>query len=91
MTNPLPCLVQLSRIPESEFVPNCEANFAAFKLWKCEPSNAFLIQTKIPSNSDVGLCLTLFETFVIVCFDLDQRTEDVLVLISVFVSARIVI
>lgn len=44
-----------------------------------------MVQTDVPPNRDVILSLRLFQPFVVVGLDLDERTEDVLILICVLV------
>ena len=86
MPNAFPGLVQFALIPQPQFIANGQPNFSALQFGKTKPSNALLIQTQVPTNGDVGLCLTFFQPLVIISFDLDERAEDILVLISVLVT-----
>ena len=47
-----------------------------------------MIQTKVPSNSNVGLSLTFLQPLVVVRFDLYERAKYVLVLIGVFIPRQ---
>jgi hypothetical protein len=88
MPNAFPGLVQLALIPQPQFIANGQPNFSALQLRKTEPSNALLIQTQVPTNGDVGLRLTFFQPLVIISFDLDERAENILVLISILISYK---
>lgn len=88
MPNAFPCLVQFTLIPQPQFIANGQPNFSALQLRKTEPSNALLIQTQVPTNGDVGLRLTFFQPLVIISFDLDERAENILVLISILISYK---
>ena len=54
--------------------------------WKLEVSDALFVQPNVPANSHISLSLRLLQLSIIVSFQFDQRTEDVLILIGVFVS-----
>jgi len=88
MPNTFPGLVQFALIPQPQFITNGQPNFPALQLGQTEPSNALLIQTEVPTNGNVGLCLTFFQPLVIISFDLDERAEDILVLISILVTYK---
>ena len=59
----------------------------AFELWKVEPSYTLLIQTHIPANDQTIRRLRFLELFIVIGFNLDQGTKDILVVISIFISA----
>lgn len=86
MADALPSLVQFALIPQPQLVTHGEPDFTTLQLRKAEPRNTLLVQTQIPTNSDICLSLTLLEPFVVVGFDFDERSEDVLVLIRVLVA-----
>lgn len=88
MPNAFPGLVQFALIPQPQFIPNGQPNLSTLQLGKTKPSNTLLIQTQVPTNSDVRLRLTFFQPLVVISFDLDERAEDILVLISILVTYK---
>ena len=58
-------------------------------LGEVEVSDLLLVETDIPANDDVVLRLRLLQFLVVVSLQLHQRSEDVLVLVRVLVSASI--
>ena len=48
--------------------------------------HVFLVEPGLPANVDVFLGLRLLDFPIVVCLHLDQRTEDVLVVVTVHVS-----
>ena len=77
----LPGLVQLSVVPQAKFISNGEPDLSRFQLRQVEPSDPLLVETHVPAHDERLLRLRLLETLVVVGFDLDERAEDVLVLI----------
>ena len=88
MSNALPGLMQFPLIPQSELISDGQSHLSAFQFRKTEPSHSLLIQTKVPSNSYVGLSLTFLQPLVVVRLDLYERTKYVLVLIGVFIPRQ---
>ena len=85
MSVAFPRLVERSGIFQPQLISNSEPDFATLKLRQAEPRHTLLVETKIPTHRDVGLSLGLLETLVVVSFDFDERTENILILVSVFV------
>ena len=86
MSDALPRLVQLATVPEPQLITDSEADFATLELREAEPRYALLVETDVPAYSDVGLGLALLEALVIVGLDLDERAEDILVLVRILVA-----
>ena len=70
-----------------EFIANRQSDLAALQLWHLEPCEPALIQTHVPPDGDIIFGLRFFHPLVVVRLDLDERAEDVLVLVRIFVSA----
>ena len=88
MADTLPGLMHLPRVAQSELVASCQANFPAFQLGQHKPCHPLLIQAQVPPHSDVCLCLALLQSLIVICFNLDQRPEDVLILICILVAQK---
>jgi hypothetical protein len=83
----VPGFVQLAVVPQPELVTDREAHFARLELGQVEPGDPLLVETHVPADDEAFLSLRLFQALVVVGFDLDERTEDILVLVRVLVSA----
>ena len=70
---------------EPELVADSKTDLAAFEFWETEPCHALLVETEVPTSGDIGLRLGLFQPLVVVSFNLYERPEYVLVLVSVFI------
>ena len=88
MPHSLPWLVQIAIVSKSKFVADGKAHFTALKLREIEPSYTFVIQTKVPADADVTLCLALLQALIIVRFNLHKRPENILVLVCVLVAEK---
>lgn len=86
MSVSFPRFVKATRVLQPKFVTNRKADFATLQLGETEPRHALLVQTKVPAHRDIRLCLRFLKPFVVISFDLDERSEDVLVLISIFIA-----
>jgi hypothetical protein len=86
MSYTFPSLVHFASIPKPQLIANSKSHFSAFQLRQCEPSNSLLVQSQVPSNGDICLGLTFFETFVVIRFYFDERSKNVLILVCIFVS-----
>lgn len=51
-----------------------------------EPGDALLVESHVPANDERLLGLRLLETLVVVGFDLDEGSKDVLVLVRILVA-----
>lgn len=85
MADALPGLVEFAGISQPELVADGESDLAALELGEVEPGDPLLVQAEVPADGDVGLCLALFETLVVVSLDLDEGAEDVLILVCILV------
>ena len=54
---------------------------------KDEICDSLFVESDIPTDDDVVLRLRLLQFTIVISLQLDQRTENVLVLISILVSA----
>jgi len=79
--------MRISTIAKTQFISNCEPHFAALQFRENEPGNTLLVEADIPSYNNVRLRLRLFKTLVVVCFYFNQRSENVLILVRIFVAA----
>ena len=87
MAEGVPGFVKLAVVPQPELVTDREAHFARLELGQVEPGDPLLVETHVPADDEAFLSLRLFQALVVVGFDLDERTEDILVLVRVLVSA----
>lgn len=88
MSDALPRLMQLSRIPQPELIAHRQPDLSTLQLRQPEPRHPLLIQPQIPPHTDIRLRLALLQPLIVVRLDLDQRPEDVLVLIRVLVPEQ---
>jgi hypothetical protein len=58
-------------VSKSKFIADCKSDFAALEFRQHEPSDSLLIETNIPSDDNISLCLRFFESLVIIGFYLD--------------------
>jgi len=79
--------MHLAVVAKPQLVANCEPDLAAFELGQVEPRDALLVESNVPPDDESLLRLRLLEPFVVVGLNLDQRAEDVLVLVRILVPA----
>jgi hypothetical protein len=82
----LPRLVHLSVVPQPELVSHREPHLSRLELWQVEPGDALLVQSHVPANDERLLGLRLLQTLVVVSFDLDEGSKDILVLVRILVA-----
>lgn len=88
MPKTLPRLVHLAVVAQAELVADSEPDFSRLELGEVEPRDTLLVESHVPPHDEPFLGLRLLETLVVVGLDLDERSEDVLVLVRVLVAAR---
>ena len=86
MSVSFPWFMQATRVLQPKLITNGQTDFTAFQLREAKPCNTFLIKPQVPTHGDVCLRLRFLESFVVISFNLDERAEDVLVLISILIS-----
>jgi hypothetical protein len=86
MTNAFPGFMQLARVSQPQLITDGQANLTALEFGHDKPSNALLIQAYIPAHSDIRLGLAFFQTLVVVGFDLDEGSKNVLILVCILVA-----
>lgn len=87
VTDAGPWFVHLANIAQTKFVTVHQLHVAVgFR--QGEIGDSFLVQTDIPTNVDVLLCLRLFQTLVVIGLKFHQWTEYVLVLVAIFVPQQ---
>jgi hypothetical protein len=86
MSDAIPRFVHLASVLQPQLISDSEPDLSRLELGEVEPRNALLVQTHVPANDEALLSLGLLETLVVVGFDLDEGTEDVLVLVGVLVT-----
>lgn len=73
---------------EAQLVANSQPNLSAFEFRHGEVRYSLVVETDVPSDRDVVFRLRLLQPLVVVGFNLDEWTEDVLILVSVFIPGR---
>lgn len=72
---------------QSQFISDGQPHFPTLELWHGKVGDPLLVQADVPSNRNVRLGLGLFEPFIVICLDFDERSKDILILIRVLVPA----
>ena len=81
-----PRFVSLPQVSDPQLVTMHEAHVSV-RLGHAEVGDGLLVEALVPAHLDVVLRLRLLQLLVVVGLQLHQGTEDVLVLVSVLVSA----
>lgn len=82
-----PGFVHLPNVSQFQLIPVHQLHVSV-GFGQGEVGNGLLIEADIPPDLDVFLCLRLLQTLIVVCFEFYQRTEYVLVLVTIFVTQQ---
>jgi hypothetical protein len=78
--------MHLPSVLQPQLISHRQPDLARLEFRQVKPRDALLVETHVPANDEAFLRLRLLETLVVVGFDLDERAEDVLVLVGVLVA-----
>ena len=87
MTHSTPWLLEIPQVSDSQLI-SWHQPHAPVVLGHVQVGRNLLVEADVPSDLDIVLCLGLLELLVIVRLQLDQGTEDVLILVTVLVSQQ---
>ena len=57
MPDALPRLVRVAHVPQTELIADRKPDLTTLKLGQPKPRHTLLVQTKIPTDDDIGLSL----------------------------------